>query len=104
MRKVLPLVFLSSLVSPRIAPSLTDQRRGSPSQPARSLPLKRDFMPAGSGGAVGAGSAALADEQASTIVSIEMGSDSGRIIDGLLEKGLTRKFKRCPGPRPCRSS
>ena len=39
------------VVCPRRAPSLTDQSRGSPSQPVRSLPLASAFMPAGSGGA-----------------------------------------------------
>ena len=50
-RKVLPLALFSSVVSPWMTPSLTDQSRGSPSQPVRSLPLKRHFMSSDSGGA-----------------------------------------------------
>src|ERR1043166_8890519 len=41
-RKELPLMGFSSLVGPTIASSLTDQRVGLPSQPVRSLPLKRE--------------------------------------------------------------
>src|SRR5689334_2603909 len=55
MRNVFPLAFLSvSLVSPRIAPSLTDHSRGSPSQPVRSLPLNSRVMSFGSGGGASA--------------------------------------------------
>src|SRR5712671_863926 len=46
MRKVLPcLIGFSAVVSPTIMPSWTDQKVGSPSQPVRSLPLKRDLKP-----------------------------------------------------------
>src|SRR4030042_889462 len=44
-QKVLPLAGFSFVVSPWITPSLTDHNRGSPSQPARSLPLKRLTYP-----------------------------------------------------------
>src|SRR6185503_19273099 len=44
-RKVLPLSVCSSVVAPVIAPSLTDQSFGLPSQPARSLPLKICLKP-----------------------------------------------------------
>src|SRR5690349_16095972 len=39
-RNVLPLAGFSGVVWPVIAPSLTDQSRGSPDQPVRSVPLK----------------------------------------------------------------
>src|SRR5436190_19879490 len=45
MRKVLFLIGLASLVCPTIAPSLTDQRAGLPSQPVRFLPLKMEVKP-----------------------------------------------------------
>src|SRR5437879_3063901 len=45
MRKVLPLVGLSLVVSPTIAPSLADQSLGLPSQSVRSLPLKIGLKP-----------------------------------------------------------
>ena len=44
-RNVLPWAGFSAVVSPRMAPSLTDQSEGSPSQPVRSLPLKMRVMP-----------------------------------------------------------
>ena len=50
MMNVFPFAFTSGVVSPRIAPSLTDHKRVSPSHPVKSLPLKMDFMPAGSSG------------------------------------------------------
>src|SRR4051794_27088301 len=55
MRKVLPFAGFCAVVSPRMTPSFTDQSRGSPSQPARSLPLNRLTEHSASG----AGSAAL---------------------------------------------
>ena len=51
-RKVLPAATFSGVVSPWITPSPTLQRRGSPSQPSRSLPSKSCCMSAGSAGAV----------------------------------------------------
>src|SRR5581483_10114792 len=62
-RKVLPLVGFSLVVSPRTTPSLNDQRFVLPSQPSRSL-VNSGFMPSGSGGAVGlTGSAATAPDR-----------------------------------------
>src|SRR5262245_11790746 len=55
MRNVFPSVLLSSVVSPVIAPSLTDQNLGLPSHPDRSLPLNRLLNP-------GSISAATADD------------------------------------------
>src|SRR6266436_280982 len=48
-RNVLLLRGFSLLVWPTIAPSLTDQRAGLPSQPVRSLPLKREVKPSSLG-------------------------------------------------------
>src|SRR5262245_20302151 len=55
MRNVFPSVLLSSVVSPVIAPSRTDQNLGLPSHPDRSLPLNRLLNP-------GSTSAASADD------------------------------------------
>src|SRR4051794_8938539 len=86
-RKVLPLAFLSaSLVSPRIAPSLTDQRRGSPSQPVRSLPLKRGVMSFGSGGA----SARERGASRRTMTSAESDGMSDRFMSPLYRRAARR--------------
>jgi len=45
MQKVFPCAGFSLVVRPRMAPSLTDQSRESPSQPVRSLPLKMRTKP-----------------------------------------------------------
>src|SRR5947209_3399262 len=58
MMKVLPLAGFSAVVSPWMTPSFTLHSRGSPSQPVRSLPLKSDCAPLGSGGVVRGASAA----------------------------------------------
>src|SRR5262249_3959392 len=50
-RKVFPSVLFVSVVCPVIAPSFTDQNLGFPSQPDRSLPLKRLLKPGSSSAA-----------------------------------------------------
>src|SRR5436190_5335452 len=57
MMNVFPFAGLDSVVSPRIAPSLTDHSRGSPSQSARSFPLKSRRMSGGSAGGAAAANA-----------------------------------------------
>src|SRR5436305_15330962 len=44
-KNVFVLIVFSGVVCPTIAPSCTDQSRGSPSQPFRSLPLKIGLKP-----------------------------------------------------------
>lgn len=55
---VLPLAGFSAVVSPRNTPSFTLHSLGSPSQPARSLPLNNARISDGSAGAVRGASAA----------------------------------------------
>jgi hypothetical protein len=45
MMNVLPLVGLSLVVVPVMAPSSTDQKSGLPSQPSRLLPSKIEVKP-----------------------------------------------------------
>src|SRR4051812_285999 len=68
-RKVLPLAAFSLVVSPRRTPSLTLQSRASPSQPVKSLPLKRTLMSLASGGGVRDGSPAKTATERHSAVS-----------------------------------
>src|SRR5438046_2666248 len=63
-RKVFPLIGSSAVVCPVIAPSLTDQSFGFPSQPVRSRPLKIFWKPDSLGCACSAAEAARASKRA----------------------------------------
>src|SRR6056297_935337 len=64
-RKVFPLVGLSGVVRPVIAPSSTLQNAGLPSQPSRVLPSKIETNPSSSARTSGSGSHNVSRKQIS---------------------------------------